>query len=422
MAEFIIKCPHCNNDLQIQDEWIGMEVECPICHNKFVIAAPTAVSNSKKTSNAGKNKKIILISAIITVVGVVTITAIGLSSCGDNEKKAATPASPELQLETSTETKVATTVKKELRIAREQGIKFSDDNKTLIECPKNIQEVIVPSCVTSIKQFAFSGCRELKKVTIPNSVTSIGSFAFNDCRSLKEIKLPSKITIIEEATFSNCSNLCDISIPDGVTEIKGGAFMGCKNLMEITIPDSVVKLADTALGDCPLVRISIPADLPINTNYFSRLCKIERRSVPSQNVEYIKIDMSSPAAARDSYKKAINSLSDKEVLEFALTWWFELNKVIPEKHPDGAAFKVAIELWHGKSLQERITAVKQKYGDEFQKKYTRNMERVGKKITPEMIQNQKRGMIQYFAQKFVDENTNKTEKNSWDNSGKIYFR
>ena len=259
MAEFITKCPHCSTDLQAQEEWIGMEVECPICHNTFVIANPTAVPDSKKTSNAGKNKKIILISTIIVVVGVVTITAICLSNCGGNEKKAAVHASPKLQLETSTETKVVTTVEKELRIAREQGIKFSDDNKTLIKCPKNIQEVIVPSCVTSIKGFAFSDCRELKKITIPDSVTSIGKFAFDDCRSLKEIKLPSKITIIEEATFSNCLNLCDISIPDGVIEIKDAAFMGCKKLMEITIPDSVVKLADTAFGDCPLFRISIPA-------------------------------------------------------------------------------------------------------------------------------------------------------------------
>ena len=274
MAEFITKCPHCNSELQVQDEWIGMEVECPICHNKFVIANPTAVPDSKKTSNAGKNKKIILISTIIVVVGVVTITAICLSNCGGNEKKAAVHASPKLQLET----KFATTVEKELRIAREQGIKFSDDNKTLIECPKNIQEVIVPSCVTSIKQFAFAGCRELKKITIPDSVTSIGMFAFNDCRSLEEIKLPSKITIIEEATFSNCLNLCDISIPDGVTEIKNGAFMGCEKLMEITIPDSVVKLADTAFGDCPLFRISIPATLQINELHFSRLTRIERRT------------------------------------------------------------------------------------------------------------------------------------------------
>ena len=37
MAEFITKCPHCNAELQVQDEWIGMEVECPQCKKMFVI-------------------------------------------------------------------------------------------------------------------------------------------------------------------------------------------------------------------------------------------------------------------------------------------------------------------------------------------------------------------------------------------------
>ena len=37
MAEFITKCPHCNSELQVQDEWIGMEVECPQCRKIFAI-------------------------------------------------------------------------------------------------------------------------------------------------------------------------------------------------------------------------------------------------------------------------------------------------------------------------------------------------------------------------------------------------
>ena len=37
MAEFITKCPHCNAELQVQNEWIGMEVECPQCKKMFVI-------------------------------------------------------------------------------------------------------------------------------------------------------------------------------------------------------------------------------------------------------------------------------------------------------------------------------------------------------------------------------------------------
>ena len=37
MAEFITKCPHCNAELQVQDEWIDMEIECPQCEEKFCL-------------------------------------------------------------------------------------------------------------------------------------------------------------------------------------------------------------------------------------------------------------------------------------------------------------------------------------------------------------------------------------------------
>ena len=49
MAEFITKCPHCNNDLQVQDEWIGMDLECPLCHKIFAINKSSAQVETEKT-------------------------------------------------------------------------------------------------------------------------------------------------------------------------------------------------------------------------------------------------------------------------------------------------------------------------------------------------------------------------------------
>ena len=37
MAEFITKCPHCSTELQVKDEWIYMEIECPQCEEKFCL-------------------------------------------------------------------------------------------------------------------------------------------------------------------------------------------------------------------------------------------------------------------------------------------------------------------------------------------------------------------------------------------------
>ena len=54
MAEFEIQCPHCGTTLTVQEEWIGMNVECPLCKKNFVIERNSnSVSNLNNT--AAKN-------------------------------------------------------------------------------------------------------------------------------------------------------------------------------------------------------------------------------------------------------------------------------------------------------------------------------------------------------------------------------
>ena len=45
----------------------------------------------------------------------------------------------------------------------------------------------ISNSVTSIGNYAFSGCSGLTSVTIPDSVTSIGLQAFNECLNLTSV-------------------------------------------------------------------------------------------------------------------------------------------------------------------------------------------------------------------------------------------
>ena len=62
-----------------------------------------------------------------------------------------------------------------------------------------INNLSVPSSVTSIGNYAFNGCSGLTSVTIPNSVTSIGNSAFSNCTNLKDVYCyignPSDVTL-----------------------------------------------------------------------------------------------------------------------------------------------------------------------------------------------------------------------------------
>ena len=100
---------------------------------------------------------------------------------------------------------------------------------------KGSSSYVIPSSVTEIGGFAFSGCTGLKSVIIPSSVRKIGGGAFNGCTSLKSVTIPSSVTKIEYNTFRECTGLKSVTIPSSVTEIGYNAFFGCTGLKSITV-------------------------------------------------------------------------------------------------------------------------------------------------------------------------------------------
>ena len=64
----------------------------------------------------------------------------------------------------------------------EDDVLFNKDKSRIISFRKqNIKSYVIPSSVTSIGDWAFSGCYSLSEIVIPSSVTSIGDSAFYNC-------------------------------------------------------------------------------------------------------------------------------------------------------------------------------------------------------------------------------------------------
>ena len=158
-----------------------------------------------------------------------------------------------------------------------------------------LRTITLPDSVTSIGDYAFSGCSSLTSITIPKGVTSIGYWAFECCTSLTSITIPDSVTSIGDSAFYGCTSLTGIwvgkcnpnysndengvlynkektrliqcpgglsgtyAIPDSVTSIRNWAFYGCSSLTSITLPDSVTSIGRCAFYGCSgLTSITLP--------------------------------------------------------------------------------------------------------------------------------------------------------------------
>ena len=141
------------------------------------------------------------------------------------------------------------------------GSLYTKDGKTLIYylSAEQDSDVVIPYGVTSIGNYAFSGCSSLTSVEIPDSVTSIGSYVFDGCSGLTSVVIGDSVTSIGSYAFSGCSGLTSVVIPDSVTTIDEQAFSYCSSLTSVVIPDSVTTIGRAAFYGCSsLAEITVP--------------------------------------------------------------------------------------------------------------------------------------------------------------------
>ena len=203
----------------------------------------------------------------------------------------------------------------------------------------SVTELVIPDCVTEIREMAFINCKSLVSLTLPiadqqmsylfsvsvptslktiilsEGVTTIAPEAFKDFSYITDIYFPSTLTRIGKNAFSGCTALqnyhitdlasfcelyaessllwtgdnlylngelvTELVVPDGVFSV-GNAFAYYKQLISVTMPDSVVNIGSGAFADCSsLNSITFSENLvSIGGSAFSGCTRLSNVEIP----------------------------------------------------------------------------------------------------------------------------------------------
>ena len=160
----------------------------------------------------------------------------------------------------------------------------------------SIKAVVVENGVTTIGEYAFSGCSSLTSITIPESITAVGEYAFSWCSSLKDVSITDldawcRIDFGNGSATPMCyttniwldgQRIVSVAVPEGVTEVKAYTFYGFKDLIQVTLPEGVTAIGEYAFSDCSsLTSITLPQGLTaIGRSAFSGCSSLISITIP----------------------------------------------------------------------------------------------------------------------------------------------
>lgn len=121
-------------------------------------------------------------------------------------------------------------------------VEYGDGTQMASECETTGSQV-TRSELTAFPDSAFTKC------WLGDCVTSLGNNLFYNYYSVQEVHLPSRVSSIPSSNFNGATGLTTINL-DNITSIKYRAFKNCRSLSAITIPATMEYIEAEAFYKC----------------------------------------------------------------------------------------------------------------------------------------------------------------------------
>ncbi len=185
---------------------------------------------------------------------------------------------------------------------------FTELPRSAFETCRYLTSISLPQSLTTIGEYAFSGCYALQAMDLSNTqLTTIKSNAFYDCVSMATISFPSTLATLESYAFYNCTALKELDLSGtALTDIPTGVCQGYRydemQLTTLLLPSTITSIGSNAFYNCnKLASFScdVTGSLTIGANAFYQCNAMTSVSITTQGELSIDYSVFSCTALTD---------------------------------------------------------------------------------------------------------------------------
>lgn len=119
---------------------------------------------------------------------------------------------------------------------------------------------------TSISNYGFYRCMNMKYMVIPNGVTSIGTLGLSDT-SVNKLEIPSSLRTISTSGFGGSRDLKEIILNEGFTTLGSTALQSNVGVIRMKLPSTLTSIGTNAFREAhSLQRVEIPSGFVLPSN------------------------------------------------------------------------------------------------------------------------------------------------------------